>query len=91
MRNGPKLTGRPDPLLSPKRSFAQTDAYRSRSFGTRGKSVFLEVPGLVPVMQQKITMNIKAEDGTAMPKEIAHTINVVPPEEKAGVTYSAKR
>ncbi len=55
------------------------------------KSIFLEVPGLEPVMQQKITMNIKAEDGTPMPKEIAHTINVVPPEEKPGVTYSAKR
>lgn len=55
------------------------------------KSVFLEVPGLEPVMQQKITMNIKAEDGTPMPKEIAHTINVVPADDKPGVTYSAKR
>ncbi len=55
------------------------------------KSIFLEVPGLEPVMQQKITMNIKAEDGTPMPKEIAHTINVVPAEAKPGVTYSAKR
>jgi hypothetical protein len=36
-------------------------------------------------------MNIKAEDGSPMPKEIAHTINVVPPEATPGVTYSAKR
>lgn len=55
------------------------------------KSIFLAVPGLEPVMQQKITMNINAEDGTPMPKEIAHTINVVPTADKPGVTYSAKR
>jgi len=41
------------------------------------KGVFLAVAGLQPVMQMKITMNIKAEDGTALPKEIVHTINVV--------------
>jgi len=55
------------------------------------KTVFLEVPGLQPVMQQKITMNIKAEDGSAVPKEIAHTINVVPTEAQRGTTYTSKR
>ena len=55
------------------------------------KTVFLEVPGLQPVMQQKITMNINAEDGTALPKEIAHTINIVPTEDKRGTTYTSKR
>lgn len=39
--------------------------------------VFLEVPGLEPVMQMKITMNIKGADGSDVPKEIAHTINKV--------------
>lgn len=42
------------------------------------KEVFLEVPGLQPVMQMRIKMNIKAADGTAMPTEIGNTINVVP-------------
>jgi len=41
------------------------------------KQLFLAVPGLKPVMQMKITMNIKAEDGTALPTELAHTINGV--------------
>ena len=41
------------------------------------KHIFIEIPGLAPVMQMKVTMNIKAEDGSAMPKEFANTINVV--------------
>ena len=41
------------------------------------KSVFLEVPGLQPVMQMRIKMKVKAADGHEVPAEIAHTINVV--------------
>jgi len=41
------------------------------------KSVFLEVPGLQPVMQMRIKMNIKSEDGSDLPKEIVNTINAV--------------
>jgi hypothetical protein len=55
------------------------------------KTVFLEVPGLAPVMQQKLTMNIKAEDGSPLPKDIAYTINAVPPDDKPGATYTSKR
>jgi len=43
------------------------------------KSVFIEVPGLQPVMQMEIKMNIKAADGSTVPAEVANTINVVPP------------
>lgn len=50
-----------------------------------GKSVFLEVSGLVPVMQMRIKMNVKAVDGSRVPDDIAHTINVVP--EKEGEDY----
>ena len=50
-----------------------------------GKSVFLEVEGLVPVMQMRIRMNVKAVDGSRVPDDIAHTINVVP--EKEGEDY----
>jgi hypothetical protein len=64
---------------------------KSAAVSADRKSVFLEVPGLAPVMQQKLTMNIKAEDGTPLPKDIAYTINVVPPEGNAGVTYTSKR
>ena len=55
------------------------------------KSVFLEVPGLEPVMQVEIKMNIKAADGSALPGEVAHTINVVPPADKPGKTYTSAR
>jgi len=41
------------------------------------KSVFLEVPGLQPVMQMRIKMNLKSADGVALPKEVTNTINVV--------------
>lgn len=50
-----------------------------------GKSVFLEVAGLVPVMQMRIRMNVKAVDGSRVPDDVAHTINVVP--DKEGTDY----
>ena len=42
------------------------------------KSMFLEIPGLQPVMQMKIKMNLKGAKGEPIPGEIANTINVVP-------------
>lgn len=41
------------------------------------KRVFLEVPGLQPVMQIRVKLNIKAEGGADLPKQIDGTINVV--------------
>jgi len=41
------------------------------------KEVFLEIPGLQPVMQMSIKMNVKAADGTQVPDRIVNTINVV--------------
>jgi hypothetical protein len=41
------------------------------------KSVFLEIPGLQPVMQMSIKMNLKSSDGAAIPDRIVNTINVV--------------
>jgi glucose/arabinose dehydrogenase len=43
-----------------------------------GRTVTLAIPGLAPVMQMLIKMNIKAADGTAVETEIAGTVNVVP-------------
>ncbi len=43
-----------------------------------GKSVFLEVENLQPVMTMRIKMNIKGADGSQLPNEIIHTINIVP-------------
>jgi hypothetical protein len=41
------------------------------------KSVFLEIPGLQPVMQMSIKMNLKSSDGATIPDRIVNTINVV--------------
>jgi len=55
------------------------------------KSVFLEVPGLQPVMQMKIKMNIKAADGTTVPDGIGNTINIVPPDAQRGTNFTSAR
>ena len=60
---------------------------KSVSIGTDDKSVTLLIDGLKPVMQMKITLNIKSANGAPVPKEIAHTINVVPPASAPGKTY----
>jgi uncharacterized protein DUF6797 len=49
-----------------------------------GKGVFLEVPGLAPVMQMKIKFGINAGDGTPMSYEIYNTINKVGTESALG-------
>ena len=43
------------------------------------KEVFLEIPGLQPVMQMRIKMNLKGANGEEVPAEIGNTINIVPP------------
>jgi hypothetical protein len=50
---------------------------KSVKLSADNKSVFLEVPGLQPVMQMRIKMNIKAADGTPLPAEVVNTINTV--------------
>jgi glucose/arabinose dehydrogenase len=45
-----------------------------------GKTVFLEIPGIQPVMQMLIKYNIDAADGAEVKGEIANTINYVPPD-----------
>lgn len=52
-----------------------------------GKSVFLEVEKLQPVMTMRIKMNIKGADGSQLPNEITHTINLVP---KTGAATAAR-
>ena len=84
---------------SPELKLGVTDAGDSKNRGTTPvaiksvklaadrKSVFLEVPGLAPVMTSRIKLNIKAEDGSRIPDEVVHTINVVPPAAQAGKDY----
>ena len=60
-------------------------AIKSVTVSADGKSIFLEVPGLQPVDQMRIKMNLKAVDGSRVPDEVSNTINVVP--EKQGQDY----
>jgi len=62
-------------------------AIRSVKLSEDRRTVFLEVPGLKPVMQSRIKMNLKAADGSRVPDEICHTINVVPPASSPGTDY----
>lgn len=51
------------------------------------RSVFLQIPGLQPVDQMEIKLNIKAEDGSPVIDKITNTINAVAPESAPGKTY----
>ena len=51
-----------------------------------GKTVFLEIPRIQPVMQMQIKYNVDAADGTEVKGEIANTINFVPPDRHLKVT-----
>jgi hypothetical protein len=48
---------------------------RSAKLLPDGKSVFLEIPGLIPVMQFEVKYNLKTADGKAMRSELHGTIN----------------
>ena len=64
---------------------------KSIAVSTDERHVTLVVDGLKPVMQMKITLNIKSANGSPVPKEIAHTINVVPPDGEPGKTYISSK
>ena len=49
----------------------------SVSVSSDGKKVTLKVPTLHPVMQMKITLNLKAADGSPIRTTIHNTINAV--------------
>ena len=55
-----------------------------------GKTIFLKIPDLKPVMQQKIQMKLKGPDGKDMNYSIFHTINKLgAPSNGAGATAAA--
>jgi hypothetical protein len=43
-----------------------------------GRTVTLQIADLKPVMQQSISFDIKAKDGTPINQTIQHTIHVLP-------------
>jgi hypothetical protein len=59
----------------PKKKTHDPLTVKSAKVGDDGKSVFLEIEGVKPVMQMKITMRIKGADATAANWEIYNTIH----------------
>jgi hypothetical protein len=53
-------------------------AVKSARLSADGRTVFLELAVVAPVMQQKIKFSLQAADGTRVSQEIYHTINKVP-------------
>ncbi len=51
---------------------------KAASLSADGKTVTLTIPGLAPVMQMEIKMNLKAADGTPIQTTIGNTINKLP-------------
>lgn len=64
-------------VSDPKLKGRDTVEVKSAKLSDDRKSVFLEVPGLAPVMQMRIKMNLKSEAGADVSTEIGNTINVV--------------
>jgi mono/diheme cytochrome c family protein len=44
-----------------------------------GMEVFLEIPGMAPVMQMRISYDLRAADGTAMQQDIYNTVHALNP------------
>ena len=65
-------------MADPNRKGHDSVQIRSVKLGPDGRTVFLEIPDLQPVMQMKIKCNLKAADGAPVAAEIFNTINKVP-------------
>ena len=65
-------------VADPRRPGHDPVLIRSAKLLPDGKTVFLELPQLKPVMQMKIRFRLKAADGAPVEQEIYSTINRVP-------------
>jgi len=51
---------------------------KSVTVSSDGRTVTLDMPSMIPVMQLLIQCNVKAADGTAVKEDIYTTINHIP-------------
>lgn len=65
----------PDPVSGKPRKGRDTFTVESVTVGTDDRTVFLEIPGLRPVMQMSIRYQLKHPDGSDFKGEIANTIH----------------
>jgi hypothetical protein len=66
--------------LDPDKEGRDTVEVRSAKLAADGRSVFLEIPGLQPVMQWELKYNLNTTDGKAMRNRLHGTINKLGPE-----------
>ncbi|HZO55706.1 MAG TPA: hypothetical protein VFB63_23550, partial [Bryobacteraceae bacterium] len=62
-------------VKDPNRQGRDTVELKSAKLESDGRSVFLEIPEIQPVMQMKIQMRLKAQDGASVAHTIHNTIN----------------
>jgi glucose/arabinose dehydrogenase len=62
-------------VKEPTRQGRDTLELKSARLETNGHSVFLEIPGIRPVMQMKIQFRLKASDGALVAHTVHNTIN----------------
>jgi hypothetical protein len=66
-------------VAEPKRQGHDTVEVKSVRLSKDHKSVFLEIPGIKPVMQMEIQYNIDTADGASIEQEIYNTIHALRP------------
>jgi len=64
-------------LVAAKKNCRDELPVQSAKLSPDGKTVTLEIADLKPVMQQSITFDLKAKDGTPIKQTIQHTINTI--------------
>jgi len=62
-------------VKEPKRQGHDPVELKSARLESDGRSVFLEIPAIQPVMQMKIQFRLKAEDGASMAQTVYNTVN----------------
>ncbi len=71
--------GSPDfSVADPKKQARDTVEIKSVRVSDDGRTVFLEIPGMRPVMQMMVRFRLRAADGSTVAQEVYLTVNRVP-------------
>jgi len=65
-------------ISDPKKRGRDVLTITATRLGADGRTVFVAIDDLKPVMQQSLKFNLKAADGTVIAQEVQHTIHDVP-------------
>jgi glucose/arabinose dehydrogenase len=64
---------------NPKKQGYDTVEVTAARVSADGKTVFLEIPEVAPVLQQQIKINVKSADGSPVREDVYHTIHALGP------------